>query len=779
MNESDLKRFAEQLSVWAELVIEHGRTPFRRVELFPRLHTRLGHFEPPLVFWINRQSLMAGGVILLPDNDLPRQMDLGCATAEALGLQYFVTWESDRVRIWKVTDNTPEEAKQFPVAVGEAPELYRALLLEVMEQLKLFSVLGMVPPRELSAYYIHNLFQETLDSALSPLITTFRQTRAAGQLSESTRSDRQAEQLNRLTLLRLIALLWHDNLPNSIMPEKLERAIELGLPALPTELLQALSFSHDKQDPPLPNESAVCYHHLLMRLRQIEWNTPTERAVLAINQLLNPDRQGFETAGQAPDTDPPLLLINPDIPLLGRSDLHELSDNQAFLAAAALLRYINELPPAQQYLGTLFSFTAPPLPASKIRGKLINRRKVPREERQRYDAQLRTSWATRRFKFASDTPCWVLETIHLLGLSPSGAELHLEIPITWLTAPFGQILQDLIIDNFQIEMVALGEGSTKLQLRKEKVGPSVTTVLYDEEERQIDWNETAGAMRPLLLLSLLLPTDQYQLIFSDRFQSCSDASTSTITDAGLLTYSNSSLGQCLWKVLGGSKVPGSAAELRQLGTELGWFTPDEKVLYQLGLSNEDGTDIKRSLAELDQHLGELLDSSVPIGLACPKLPKMPTIVSPNRQATTGNEREEILHHLDIFGIPDFPQQYLYQLDKPQLTTYRFQPPLQVVSELLGQFELSDGEEQRLIVYGEVTVEALKLCADQGQTEVELPKDQHQLNTILSAYRNDLKRLRRELTRETHTRLENPQSAERLAKKLWQELNLPPWKWLGH
>ena len=104
MKETELKDFARQLSIWAELVIEHGRTPFRRVDLFPRINTYLGPLQPPLVFWINRQSLMAGGVILLPDNNLPQQLELGSATTAALGLQHFVTWESDRIRIWNSTE---------------------------------------------------------------------------------------------------------------------------------------------------------------------------------------------------------------------------------------------------------------------------------------------------------------------------------------------------------------------------------------------------------------------------------------------------------------------------------------------------------------------------------------------------------------------------------------------------------------------------------------------------------------------------------------------------
>lgn len=779
MNETDLKLFARQLWVWAELVIDHGRTPFRRVDLFPRLNTRLGQIQPPLVFWINRQSLMAGGVILLPDNDLPKQLDLGCATADALGLQHFVTWESDRIRIWNATETPPREEQQFPVATGEDPETFRALLLEVMEQLKLLSVLGMVPATELSPSYLHNLFQETLDSALDPLITSFRQTRAEGGLLEATRADRQADQLNRLTLLRLLALLWHDRLPGSILPEKLEWAMELALPSLPSELHQPLAFPQEKREPTLPIDSAVCYHHLQLRLRQINWTSPPERAVQAINLLLNPSETDIDPVFIAPEKIEPLLQINPVTPLLGHAELYELSDSPPFLAAAALLRHINKLPHVQQYSGTLFNFTTPPLPASRIQGKLVNRRKIPRDELKRDHALLRTSWPTRRFKFPADTPCWVLETIHLLGLSPAGADLQLEIPTTWLTATFGQILWELIMDSFQLQRVSLGEGTTTLQLQKQKPISVITTVNSATEERQIDWSEQSGLNRSLLLFSLLLTPEQYNLLLSDRFQLSSEISLSTATDAGLLAYSRSSLGQCLWQILGNNKIPHAATELRQRGFELGWPIPSENILYELGLPDSEEPEKPPSSEELDRRLADLLDSSVPSNISCPQMPKLPGPPPAEPQTASTNHREAILNHLDACGLPNFPEQYLYQLEKPQLATYRFQPPLQIISELLGEFELVDADQKHFSVRGEATVEALNLCADQGCSEVELPEDQQQLNDILTSYRNDLLHLRKELTRQTHIRLERPQSAERLAKKLWQELNLPSWKWLDH
>ena len=138
-----------------------------------------------------------------------------------------------------------------------------------------------------------------------------------------------------------------------------------------------------------------------------------------------------------------------------------------------------------------------------------------------------------------------------------------------------------------------------------------------------------------------------------------------------------------------------------------------------------------------------------------------------------------MRHLAAFGIPNFPEQYLYQLDNPQLQTYQFQPPLRVTSEFLGEFELVDANRKQFSIRGSATVEALMICAGLDRSTAELPEDQQQLEDILTTYQKDLSQLRQELTRQTHTRIESPQAAERLAKKLWQELNLPSWKWVDH
>ena len=77
-----LQQFAQQLASWTEAIIEYGRTPFRRVDTYPKIDTEQGVIQPPLVFWINRQSMMAGGILLLPENNLEEEMR---AAFEAMG----------------------------------------------------------------------------------------------------------------------------------------------------------------------------------------------------------------------------------------------------------------------------------------------------------------------------------------------------------------------------------------------------------------------------------------------------------------------------------------------------------------------------------------------------------------------------------------------------------------------------------------------------------------------------------------------------------------------
>jgi len=287
MNKPDLRQFARQLAAWTELVIEHGRTPFRKVTLYTPLQTEQGLLTPPLIFWINRPSMMAGGLVLLPEQDLAAELERGRCCAEALALRHFVTWETDRVRIWQLTKGQITEFREFKIGPTDQPDSFRLLLNELLEALKLLAVLGLVPPAELSAHYLHNLFLVTLERTYSPLRESCRRQRALEEDDPGGDADWRAREINRLTLLQLLALLWHRQLPSAILPEKLDRAIELSLPKLPLPLRQALARPGLADSSQLPHESAVCFHHLLLRLRQLDWRQPADRALASIRLLID------------------------------------------------------------------------------------------------------------------------------------------------------------------------------------------------------------------------------------------------------------------------------------------------------------------------------------------------------------------------------------------------------------------------------------------------------------------------------------------------------------
>ncbi|MFO7576768.1 MAG: hypothetical protein R6W66_03460, partial [Pelovirga sp.] len=141
-----------------------------------------------------------------------------------------------------------------------------------------------------------------------------------------------------------------------------------------------------------------------------------------------------------------------------------------------------------------------------------------------------------------------------------------------------------------------------------------------------------------------------------------------------------------------------------------------------------------------------------------------------------NLRQQLIDQLTTFGIPSFPDQYLYFLEHPEMVSYRFSPPLTVTAKLLGQFDLLDSAGQTLSGYGEELEQALLICARLGKTRVDLPQDRHHLDIILQRYRKDLAALYRHLGDLSYRRLENSRAARNLIRQIWKKLDLPDPEW---
>lgn len=748
----ELQKFAQQLALWTELTIENGRTPFRRVDLCPTIYTDQGILHPPLVFWINRQSMMAGGILLLPEQDLEMELKNGCSCCDALGLKHFVTWEIDRVRIWQVCDGAAQQHQQFELVDTDHPDAFRHLLGDVLEELKLLAVIGLIRNDQLSAHYLHNLFQTTLELAQPALTNSYRSQRAEKEIVSRKDADQLAQEANRLLLLQLLSLAWHQQLPSAILPEKLERAIQLSLPQLPGPLEKTLSVTVSVSPPELPNEAAVCFHHLLLRLQQLSWRQDEHRAAESIYLLINSWKKNHsELPGQ--------ILLYPESPCVGPQAELIISDSPSLLAAIRLSEDLQQKKPLMLLLGNLFQFSDLDRRELEIYGTLNHSRLLSKEERQQYTALLRTSWPNRRFRIGGDKPLWFWELIHLLGLSRRQRLLVLTLPLQAILTSVRDPFWQLVWESYSIRQVrALADDLISLQLSPEAKQDAPVSICRKEEHRSFLPSGDLPRFRNQLLLTLLLPPEIYQL-FDDKLTWPDLEKLTCAAETGLGVYLQSRLSQKFEQILGLNLTNLSAEEHQQ---ELQSFPqPDQLLLQELGRSPD---------KDPDQFLAELLASPELATFELPKEQKKNKDLS--LQRPDKNLREELVQELRKTGIPNFPEQYLYFLDQADTTTYRLTPPLEIKSELLGEIELEDAAGRKFLVYGEELANTLLLCSALGKTEVELPADRQHLALLQKQYGKDLKLLHKQLSSLCHSRLQNPKAAEKMANKVWKQLNLP-------
>ena len=767
MNHPDLQQFAKQLAIWTEQVIENGRTPFRRVDLYPSIQTEQGVLQPPLIFWINRQSMMAGGILLIPEADLPTELQRGRYCAEALGLRHFATWEIDRIRIWQLDDKIANQHQEFLFGDVEHPDSFRQQLEELLEALKLLAVIGLIPASQLSPHYLHNLFQTTLEHSLPPLLNNFRSQRAQEPETVPGNAERLAIETNRQLLLQLLSLLWYQQLPSAILPEKLVRAIELSLPKLPESLQRALCWHAIDRAAALPHESTVCYHHLLLRLQQLAWNQPPERALLALRSLI---ADWFPPLSQHI---PAQICFYPATPQLPQETSHVLSDSPSLLAALGLLEQLDQQLARQQYFGNLLQFTPETLPQGSIQATLICKRVPGRDERHQYAATLRTSWPNRRFKLAGSTPLWLWETVHLLGLHNQPNVLHLTLPETTLTLGVENSFWILLLENYQICSISKSKEQT-LQLQLIRGSESLSTIQISTSTGQFEIApaDKLHLLRSQILLALQLPTPLSQLC-SEQLIACGEEQLSKSALAGLKIYAESSLGQLLWQQLCNSAQPETEEELFDLAASIGWPHPEAELLEELTLAAESG---QKPILSVNEQLAGLLQSSEILAIK-PPFEREKKLPSGEEKLPGKILRQQLIQQLQTEGVPSFPEKYLYFLESPQMVHYQFTPPLNIQNDFLGQCELLDAAGQVIQVYGDELVQALLLCSELNKNEVELPSDRQQVALLLDQYREDLIVFQRHLNDLCFRRVENSKAARKLAKKTWAELELPPLKWL--
>ena len=768
--------FCRQLAAWAEAAIEQGRYPFRKVETFPVLLTATGETQPPLVFWINRDSLMAGGVLLLPRKEAVEAIEMGRHCASALGLRHFVTWAAREIVFWEDQGNVVTRLKTLPLkATGNnATEDFRDALTTLMEELKILCVLGTIAPRQLSPYCLANLCRSSLDTALPHIEDGYRLARSERLLETTAQAGELAFGKGVLTLARLLALIFHDRLPNTIQPEGLERAMKFALDTLPTALRMTLQAAGGEVA--LPPESAVRFHHLLRRLTQLQCGKDWQRAARIVEILLA-HVAGRLGAAALPFTPEPAtgltLLLNPDRPSQEAGQIIEVA-SPALLALFALLRELQSSPPARLQTTDPFNLS-PATPLSAIRGSLSDQSLPDEAGRRLLAARLRASWPTRRFALPRRTPIWAWTLVHLLGLAEEGGKLAIRIPADWLSAAYGEPLQHLLAEECVLHFLARDAGGLRLLLTRGKNPEATCTLAGPDGPRHISWQQLGSGHRSFYRLALDLPADIFNMLEQETLRVPEETSWPSSTERAVFLFTRSRLGSLLWALVSNDQPLPPAPSLRADVLRCGLPIPEDGILNELQRLPEEETE-KLTLAVFDTELLRLLGSELSLpARSARKNRSRPAAGETGKHPVSEELAEKITASVFIDGLPRFPEQYLYDHYRPALNEYQFTGPLRVCDEFFGRVQLVDQQGKSLEVDGSDSARALLLASYGNRCTVALPAEPPLAAAVLARYLSDLRALHRELIRQCHLQLAESRSADAMAEQIWQSLALPPWR----
>ncbi len=769
-----LRQLTEQLSHWAESLISRGRSPLRKVETFPSLLTANGEQRPPLLFWINRDSCMAGGVVLFPGDNDAAAMEMGHYCAQALGLRYFITWTRSEVSFWD--DETPPRLrKQLPLTKGARASTrdFQEALQLLLEEVKLLAVLAAVPPPELSACYLANLWRTTL-LATEPLLNEhYRIARSEERLEKGDIPERLAIGKGFLTFVRLLALSHYGLLPTEIQPHQLEEEIRRALPTLPPGLRQSLAMSNTELA--LPESAAVRYHLLFRRLTQLRPASDLQRCCQALALLLAQEHRrlgGYAPPFPVPATEATLLL-NPDRVYETVAPALEFA-SAPLLAGLALQRNLCGQPAVEQ---TVSLWQAPEsFVPSRISGTLADQRLPSPERRNHFLALLRRSWPNRRFRLPATTPTWIWQLLHLLGLAAADATIELRLPSGWLTSNYGLTVLELIQKQFTLDQLC-DEADDGITLRIEKSADDqrMTALIHSDARRTFEWHWLNSHHPALLPLALYLPEPLLSLLQNGLLCLPSPQTWPDRFTEAIFAFTRSALGQAFWQLLGEGRPLPRRALLQKEVLRTGLPLPPTKILDQLQRAMTGETSDRARQRAYERELALWLGSDIASLAAGPWAEEYETISAGTVEADPKELAETIAREVFVDGIPIFPDHYLYDYYRPELRKYVFTPPLTRGPEFFGRVELIDRQECRLEVEDLDSARALLLCAAAGKTSTALPVEGQVTAAIVQRYLADLQNLHQTLSRSCHRHCTDPQQAETLTEAVWASQPLPPWK----
>ncbi len=767
MDQTFLEQFRQQLATWIETRLSEHRLPFQRLDLCPRVITEQGRLVPDIVLWINRDSQLAGSVILLPEVVDDRTCREGAALASALGLGHFTLWAAHEVTIWDAS-NSPALLKTLPLSSSKliSPSDFHQTLDELLDYLKNIVVTSAPATADFSAHYFANLCLRNLQDLAPGLSESVRVT--AGQTAADLWVEHAPLEKAWLSLWRLLYLLRHHRLPPGLQPERLESTIRYALDDLTQGQPSWLEIQ--ESEPPLPESAAIRLHHLSSRLKQLGWPRDEDQAQKLFELLLSEAANRFKLTTPAlpwdvtsaqlwvncrpPEQTFPCSLVAPRPFLAGWSfntERHTQSDNSHHAET------LQALPQGTTY--------------NKAVALLDDKRLPPRADRDYRLMNLRQVWPTRRFDLPRDTPAWLWDALHLIGASMD--DLSLLLPRGWHCAPGIDILWPQLTQRYRLTEVATVNPSHQALRLTATAGENSHILLHrNEEAMEVPTTILPQQFPDLIHLWLQADSEVLQLLH-DRRLTCINTDEPEHDEKlawGIFLFYNTSLGKYLRHFCGEQGNQHDANKVASWVVTKGLPLPNEMIIADLSLlgSREDG--VVPSTEVLDREFNSIF-GPVPV---LPQELDQAEAGAPTARRKSRGSAAQIAATVFVDGIPLFPEHYLMNHYRPTLCSYELCGPLLIIENFFDRVLLqADGQKFVLEVSGEVIADALILASYTEATQVSLPQDDSITESLTRSYRTDLNRLWDNLTRECRRAEPRRQVAINLARKIWRQRGLPP------
>lgn len=751
MPDDILLQFSRHLHRCYNQTLTERPGPFRAIELSPPQLTGFPEQNAPcLVFWANRESFFAGGLLLLPKAVTEQVLDDGRMSAQGLGLQTFYTWEATGIAAWAATSEQsyPLWTLDTPSTAMNGAEPFKALADQVLTEIQNRFFLDHPGLPRLTPAYLANLLHAAFAALLTELPASNPRLSDQGALTNSL--------LRRF--MQLVVLADNNLLPRPAPGSAYTDQLDATSQSLPKALCRLLIDTHD---PVLFQDGAARrLQHLALLLSQFD-HTALRAGLAEAIAILQPhwaNRLGLQPLPPLPAGSAPLVaLYAKQLP----EDEPVFSDigPAGILALHATMRHLRALELPMRPLDDPM-LLLPPQQAVRIAGTLSDTRQPSGAEIRTLKTRLRGSWPNRNLSLPPSAPHWHWQLVHLVGLLPESASLSLRLPDDWLHDRDAEHLYALISERLSLQSVFADEGNTQLLQLTTAQGNQATTICT-RDGRELQLTGENNPELPRLRLALSLPAPLLQLVERGELRLYPEHE--GLSAPAVKLFLRSTPGRTLWQRLQGKRNLPSGERLLAACRAHGIPLPRTELLEALDRLARSKTAPTPPM--IDSELADWLGSD------CLQLEQVRRAAQ--KLTEQGNETADtaIIEEATRSGVLRFPEDFLYNTPEAQRRHFPACTQLKETDRFFDCITLTTDDGNSLEVAGEASARALILASQLDKRPLQLPEGEQQTAEILERYAVHLKQLRTELEKAVAARGITP--IRPTVERIWDSLPVPP------